>query len=132
MPLTEIADFLGNRDVKRIEEKLLSQKQAVIDRQEELKRIERKIDNRLQMLISAQNTPLDEVCLTEKKACRMIWIGSSLKINGFLDMEEPIRQLDQGQTEAIVFLGKIGVGISAENLSKKRFDSYDGIFSYPR
>lgn len=128
MPLTEIADFLGNRDIKRIEEKLLSQKQAVIARQEELKRIERKIDNRLQMLISAQNSRLDEVCLNEKTACRMIWVDGLLKINGFLDMEEPMRRLEQEQTEAIVFLGKVGVGISAENLSKKRFDSYDGIF----
>ncbi|MDO4338552.1 MAG: helix-turn-helix domain-containing protein [Eubacteriales bacterium] len=37
MPLSEIADFLGNRDVERIEEKLLSQKKAVIAKQEELK-----------------------------------------------------------------------------------------------
>lgn len=31
-------------------------------------------------------------------------------------------------TEAVVFLGKVGVGISEENLKKNRFDKYDGIF----
>lgn len=38
MPLSEIADFLGNRDIECIEEKLLSQKKTVIAKQEELKR----------------------------------------------------------------------------------------------
>lgn len=44
LPLSEIADFLGNRDVERIEEKLRQQKETVITKQAELKRIERKKD----------------------------------------------------------------------------------------
>ena len=44
MPLTEIADFLQNRDVETIEEKLRAQKAAVVQKQKELKRIERKLD----------------------------------------------------------------------------------------
>lgn len=128
MPLTEILDFLGNRDVERIEEKLLCQKQAVITKQEELKRIERKIDNRLRMIADAKNSVIDMVCLTHKDACRIVWVGSSLKIRGFLDMEAPMRKLEQEQVEAVVFLGKVGVGISTENLQKSRFDRYDGIF----
>lgn len=47
MPLTEIADFLQNRDVEVIEEKLRAQKAAVVQKQKELKRIERKLDARL-------------------------------------------------------------------------------------
>lgn len=46
MPLTEIADFLQNRDVETIEEKLRAQKAAVVQKQKELKRIERKLDAR--------------------------------------------------------------------------------------
>jgi len=118
MPLSEIADFLGNRDVERIEEKLLSQKKAVIAKQEELKRIERKIDNRLRTITDAKNSVFDTVYLTQKGGCSMVWVGDSLKIRGFLDMEAPIRKLEQEQTEAMVFLGKVGVGISAENLRK--------------
>lgn len=128
MPLTEIADFLGNRDVERIEEKLLSQKQTVIAKQEELKRIERKIDNRLRMIADAKNSVFDTVCLTQKNACRIVWVGDSLKIRAFWDMEAPIRKLEKEQAEAVVFLGKVGVGISAENLQAGCFDSYDGIF----
>ena len=128
MPLTEIADFLGNRDVERMEEKLLLQKQAVIAKQEELKRIERKIDNRLKMIADAKNSVFDTVQLTHKNKCRMVWVGDSLKIRGFLDMEAPIRRLEQEQAEAVVFLGKVGVGIAPENLERGVFDSYDGIF----
>lgn len=43
LPLFEIADFLGNRDVERIEEKLCQQKETVTAKQVELKRIERLI-----------------------------------------------------------------------------------------
>ena len=35
MPLTEIADFLQNRDIDKIEEKLQQQKEIVIKRQQE-------------------------------------------------------------------------------------------------
>lgn len=128
MPLSEIADFLSNREIERMEEKMQSQKKVVIEKQEELKRIERKIENRLCMIEDAKNSVFDTVYLNRKKACRMVWMGDSLKIQGFLDMEEPIRKLDARQAEAVVFLGKVGVGISAENLQKRCFDSYDGIF----
>lgn len=128
MPLSEIADFLSNREIERMEEKLQSQKRAVIEKQEELKRIERKIDHRLQMIDDAKNSIFDTVFLIQKKACKMVWVGDSLKIQGFLDMEEPIRKLENSRAEAVVFLGKVGVGISAENLRKGQFDRYDGIF----
>ena len=128
MPLAEIADFLGNRDVERMEEKLLSQKRAVTAKKEELDRIERKIDNRLRMIADAKNSVFDTVQLTHKKACRMVWVSNSLKIGSFLDMETPMRQLVREQAEAMIFLGKVGVGIAPENLQKGRFDRYDGIF----
>lgn len=128
MPLSEIADFLADRDVERMEKKLLLQKQLVIEKQNELKRIERKIDNRLNMLADAKNSVFDRVYLTKKAPCRIIWVGDSLKVRGFLDMEEPIRALDKNQSEAVIFLGKVGVGIAPEKLKNGLFDSYDGIF----
>lgn len=128
MPLKEIADFLSNRDVGRIKEKLLSQKEIVLKKQAELKRIERKIDNRLKAISDAETSPLGEIKLEIKPACRLVRLSNPLKIYNFLDMEEPIRRLEQSQTEAIVFLGKVGVGISAEHIRQKKFDCYDEIF----
>lgn len=128
MPLGEIADFLHNRDVDKIEEKLIKQKNIVIAKQRELKRIERKIDNRLRRLSEAKNSLLDTVTLERIPSCRIVPAEDSLKIKGFLDIEAPIKRLDKSQREAVVFLGKVGVGISAENLNSGNFEQYDVVF----
>ena len=128
MPLSEIADFLKNRDIDRIEEKLRQQKRAVLKKQQALKRIERKIDHRLHWLLDAKNTPLDAVSLMRLPACRIVWVDDPLKIDGSADMEAPIRKLDQSDAEAVVFLGKVGLGISAEHLQNAETAQYDGIF----
>lgn len=55
MPLSEIEDFLQNREVDAIEAKLRQQKEEVAARRRELERIERKIDNRLRQLQEASS-----------------------------------------------------------------------------
>lgn len=128
MPLLEIADFLQNRDVDRMEEKLRQQREIVVKKQLQLQRIQCKIDHRLQMLAEAKNAKLNVIELIECPACRIAWMADSLKIHDFLDMEAPIRRLDHAQKEAVVFLGKVGVSISEERLSSGNFSQYDGIF----
>ena len=128
MPLSEIEDFLKNREVGRIEEKLRQQKQAVLKKQQDLKRVERKIDHRLQWLLDAQSAPLDTVSLLRLPPCRLVWVEDPLKIGGSADLEAPIRKLEQSTAEAVVFLGKVGLGISAEHLQARQTGQYDGIF----
>ena len=128
MPLPEIADFLKNRDIGRIEEKLRQQKQAVLQKQQALKRIERKLDHRLHWLMDAQTAPLDVVSRVSLPACRIVWMDGSLTIGASSDMEAPIRRLDRSDAEAVVFLGKVGLGISAEHLRRGETAQYDGIF----
>ena len=72
MSLSEIEDFLKNKDIDRIEEKLRQQKQAVLKKQRELKRIEQKIDHRLNWLVDAESAPLDVVSLIPLPACRIV------------------------------------------------------------
>ncbi len=128
MPLSEIADFLQNRDIETIEEKLKRQKQIVIEKQRRLQLIERKIDNRLRRLDDALSCGLDTVTVTEIEPCRAVIIESSLKLGRDFDMETPIRKLEQSQEQGVVFLGKVGVGISKEHLESRSFDSYDVVF----
>lgn len=128
LPLSEIESFLENRDIDSIEEKLRQQKQAVIQKQQELKRIERKIEHRLSWLADARAAKLDQVSLIRLPESRIVWVDNPLKIKGFLDMEAPIRQLDQSDVEAVVFLGKVGVGISREHLLAEQIETYDGVF----
>lgn len=128
MPLQEIGDFLQNREVDRMEEKLRRQKKLVRQKQRELRRIEKKIDHRLSRLLDAQTAPLHTVSLLHVPACRIAWVENPLKIQQFFDMEAPIRKLDAWKQEAVIFLGKVGVGISREHLLSGETDRYDGIF----
>lgn len=128
MPLAEIEDFLKNRDISNIEEKLIQQKKIVLEKQQELKRVEQKINHRLKGLSEAQSMQLDTVTLVQLPAERIVWMDAPLRIEDSQDMEAPIRKLDQSQAEAVVFLGKVGLGISAEHLQAEKYQKYDGIF----
>lgn len=128
MPLSEIENFLENRDIDCMEEKLLQQKEIVIQKQQELKRIERKIEHRLNWIHDAQSIALNEVSIIKLPETKIVWVDNPLKIEGYLDMEVPIRELDQSDAEAVVFLGKVGVGISKEHLSERNIENYDGAF----
>lgn len=128
MPLEEIADFLQNRDVGRVEEKLRHQKQVIEEKKRELERIERKIDARLRQLREAQSFVPDEIEQTEAPAFQLFWMDASVRLHHSLDMEIPVGKLAQKQSEAVVFLGKVGVAISAEHLEMEEFTTYDGVF----
>ena len=128
MPLCEIERFLENRDVDGMEEMLCQQKAAVIRKQQELKRIEQKIERRLNWLRDAQRVELDQVTQIRLPKTRIVWMENPLKLQGFLDLEVPIRQMDQSDAEAVVFLGKVGVGISEEHLRARQTATYDGAF----
>ena len=60
-PLSEIADFLNNRDLPVIEEKLIAQKQLIREKIAELTQIEKKIDRRLCQFSGAADSRLDEI-----------------------------------------------------------------------
>lgn len=55
-------------------------------------------------------------------------MSGALELHSFLDMEPSIRMLERSQAEAVVFLGKVGVGLSAERLLAGQFAPYDRAF----
>ena len=128
MPLEQIDDFLKNRDIDVIEDKLMKQKELVARNQRELAIIEQKIEHRLDQLRDAMNSELDVIQLKKVSSCRIVWLKDSLRPKSYLDLEYAIRRLEENQTESVVFLGKVGVGISKENLLAGRFDQYDSVF----
>ncbi|MFQ6792300.1 MAG: MerR family transcriptional regulator [Thomasclavelia sp.] len=128
MPLTQIADFLKNRNIEKIQEMLQQQKETIIRKQHDLQIIERKIENRLEQLQDALNSELDTIKIIQTKSQRIVWIRNNLSINSYLDLESSIRQLDDQQQNAVIFLGKVGVGITKECLKNRQFDSYGIVF----
>lgn len=128
LPLERISDFLKGRDVDKMQQLLLDQRAEVERRRAELDRVARKIDNRLRQLEDAVSSELDVVKLTESPALRIALIRSRISISSYLDLEIPIRALESNEQASNVFLGKIGVGITAENLERSSFDTYDLVF----
>ncbi len=128
LPLGQIGDLLRDRDVDRMEDKLRRQRETVIRRQEELRRVQCKIENRLDQLRSARERPLEEIRREPLHPCRMVWLKRTLRVESFLDLEEPIRTLEQSQEEGLVFLGKVGLGITREHLLAGDYGQYDGAF----
>lgn len=128
LPLTEIADFLDDRDVEKIEEKLRAQKQAVLAKQRELSRIARKIDARLGQLQEAQSAQYGTIEQTVAPACRLFWVEDSLTAQNYSDLELSTSRLAAAQAEALVFLGKVGFSISQAHLERQEYTHYDGSF----
>lgn len=130
MPLEKIKEFLANRNISSIQKMLEIQKLKVIEKQKELKRIEKKINNRLQYLEDALNSEFDRIILRTIPEKRVVWLKNNLEIKTYIDsdFETSIRKLEQNQEETAVFLGKIGLGISKEKLLQKQYKSYDRIF----
>lgn len=128
IPLAQIGEFLNGRDIDVIEEKLIRQQEMIRQKQHELDIISRKIDHRLEQIRDAAASKTDVITETVIPAGRIVWIRDSLKLNSYLDLELSIQQLSKGQKEPVVFLGKVGVGISMESLNSGIYDSYELVF----
>lgn len=128
LPLEEIADFLKNRDVDKIQTMLHRQLEIVRQKQAALQVIERKIENRLRQLGDALSSEADTIRLVESPPQRIAWIRSRLSLRSYLDLETSIRRLEAGQKDTAVFLGKVGVGIAAEQLNAGEYTQYDRVF----
>lgn len=128
MPLEDIADFLQNKDVGKIQEMLIQQRETVRQKQQELQIIEQKINTRLEGLADALSSRLDTITLVRTPSRQITWIRNHLSPKTYLDMEMPIRNLQKDQEETLVFLGKVGLGISKEHLEADAYQIYDTVF----
>lgn len=128
MPLPQIADFFKNRDIDVIEDKLLIQKQQVIQKKKELENIEKKINNRLRQIADAKSSELDKIREFTCPSSHLIRFRGSLKLRSRDEIEASVSMLSEMEDEPVVFLGKVGFGISEENLLREVYDKYDYIF----
>lgn len=128
MPLEDIADFLQNKDVGKIQEMLIQQRETVRQKQQELQIIEQKINTRLEGLADALSSRLDTISLVHTPPRQITWIRNHLSPKTYLDLETSIRTLQKDQEETLVFLGKVGLGISKEHLEADAYQVYDTVF----
>ena len=128
MPLEEIADFLHNRDTGRIQELLSKQLVQVHKKQQELAVIEHQIKNRLNQIQGALSAHPGEIFLEKKAPLKLACMKKQLNLENYLDLEYSIREMEQGNSPASIFLGKVGVGLFYESLKAHRFKPYDFVF----
>lgn len=128
MSLNDIKEFLQNRDIELIEKKLLSQKEQIKEKQKILESIEKKIDYRIKQIRDAKNSELDVIDIKEFPKMKITWIKDNFNNRSVHDIEVAIRKLVDNQKNEMIFLGKIGFGISKENLLIKNIETYNCIF----
>lgn len=129
MPLEQIGDFLNNRDISKMQEMLHQQKEYVVEKQKELRNIEKKINNRLNQIEDALSSQLDKIKIQNISSKRIAYLqqDNCNRLN-LENLEQAIRQIEKNQKYTAVFLGKVGIGITKENLLKQKFDNYDMVF----
>ena len=118
MPLEQIGDFLNNRDISKMQEMLHQQKEYVVEKQKELRNIEKKINNRLNQIEDALSSQLDKIKIQNISSKRIAYLqqDNCNRLN-LENLEQAIRQIEKNQKYTAVFLGKVGIGIAKENKS---------------
>lgn len=107
---------------------LRRQKELIARKKQELEIMERKIDHRLAQLEDARRSERDCIRLVEQPALRLVLLRDSVKFNSYLWLERSIRKIEQDQKLPLSYIGKVGVGISEENLKSAEFGHYDLVF----
>lgn len=128
IPLSEIKEFISNRDPINMIQMLENQKKLIENKQHELDIISRKIENRLLVLEDALHSELDTIVVKKMPSLRIVSTLDHLQPKTYLDLEYAIRKLVSNQQESLVFLGKIGVGINQDKLIKHDVNSYDFVY----
>ncbi len=78
MPLSEISDFMKDRDVDKIEQKASRPKAFGGTEAFGASPRGKKIEKRLESLVDAKNSRLDEIYLSSLAPCRMFFTEKSL------------------------------------------------------
>lgn len=125
--LPKIREFFDNRDDKKMLEILKEQKKQVEEERERLDRIERKIESRIHQIEDASRMGYYQIEERELSDRTIVILKREISISD--DLEYPIRELERSNgLNSVMFLGKVGVSISSENLKEGNFDKFSAIF----
>ncbi len=129
MPLERIAQFFESRDVDTLVELLRQQQERTQSRMEELRRIDLKLKSRLNQIRDAMETTFDRIDRIHFRRRKVAFLRQEIPVGN--DLEYPIRELErQNELDSSMFLGKVGVSVSEENLRSRRFHNFSGIFVF--
>lgn len=127
VPIERIAAFFGGRDVELMRGIFEEQLERVRKKKSELARIERKIRGRIAQIDDAVKGALDTPEIRDVPERRVVRLAESLAPTA--DLEPHIRDLGRrSNLNDAIFLGKVGVSVSCEDLKARSFGRLSSVF----
>ncbi|TQR21725.1 MerR family transcriptional regulator [Psychrobacillus vulpis] len=128
MPLKNIKLFLDNREIDKILLLLKEQQLETEKRIQEFTQIQQKLENRIHQITDAGNSKeLNKIRKMDLPEREIVLLKQKIYKDNNLEML--IRLLENNaKMKSAIFLGKIGLSISIENLKIGSFDEYNSIF----
>lgn len=127
VPLERISSFFEQRDVDDMLGIFAEQLEQVHAKQAELALIERKIAARIDQIESARASKIGELSFVDLPARRAVVLERYFAPGD--DLEPLIRALGKEYSlEDDIFLGKVGVSVSREDLAAGSFDRLSSVF----
>lgn len=127
VPLEKIANFFTEKDVNTILSIFVEQRKSVLKKQEQLVQIEKKIANRIEQIKTALSESYGQVIIKHLPQRKIVSLEKSFSFND--DLEPLIRDLSKEHClDNAIFLGKVGVSISQQDLVQERFTHFSSIF----
>lgn len=126
--LKEIKNLLEVRDIDYFLKQLEKQKEITENKIRELELIRKVVDNRIKEITKARKINNLETVILKTIDERKIF---SLKedINSEHELEISLRKLENKiNRRSTIIIGKVGLTVSIENLTKKNFHEYNSIF----
>ncbi len=127
VPIERIATFFEGRDVELMRGIFEEQLERVGKKKRELARIERKIRGRIAQIDDAVEGVLDSPGIRNVPERRVVRLMESFEPTA--DLEPLIRDLGRkSNLNDAIFLGKVGVSVSSEDLKARSFSRLSGVF----
>lgn len=127
VPLDKISKFFEEKEVDTILSIFVEQRERVVQKQEQLARIEKKISSRMEQIKAALSGSFGTVILKQIPQREIVLLEK--KFTSLEDFEPLIRNLSREYNlDDAIFLGKVGVSICQQDLFLRQFTSFSSIF----
>ena len=129
VPLTEITTHFKHRRVEHFLQLLKRQQEAIDEKIRELELTRRKFGSRISELEAALNGAEAGVAIIKRfPARRILRLQESVQRGPSLEMS--VRKLEKliGAAHSPIFIGKVGLTVSEDNLLRGNFQEYNSVF----
>ncbi|MBL3649769.1 MerR family transcriptional regulator [Bacillus vallismortis] len=127
LPINKLLHFYNSQNTNTLIHILKSQQTEIDRKKRELERIEKKISRRIIQIEDAVHTPLDHISKIKLPALRVAYLEHEYILGH--DIEHSLAELrTRLNVNEDIFIGKIGLSISAAHVKANQFDKYSSIF----